>query len=120
MVHCWPTINSCAWTVSETEKRFSEGGYGRRDYHLEPLIFLIFPEVSSLRLRGHVRCLIITAILLMKYYRYFILFHVVTIWCFLSCGRLLYSPDRGVTTSRMCSMYCTCENRRCLEESNAY
>lgn len=31
---------SCAWTVSETEKRFSRGGYGRRDFHLQPLISL--------------------------------------------------------------------------------
>lgn len=63
---------------------------GEGTFHLEPLIFLVFPEVSHLRLRGHVRCLFITAILLMKYYRYFILFHVVTIWCFLSCERLLW------------------------------
>lgn len=55
-------------------KLFCEGGYGRRDLDLEPLIFLIFPEVSRLRLRGHTRCLFITAILSMKYYRDFNLF----------------------------------------------
>lgn len=40
MGHCWPTVDPCARTRSETKFRFSEGGYGWRDFHIEPLIFL--------------------------------------------------------------------------------
>lgn len=77
--------------MSETESEFGEGRYGRRDFDFKApyLSKSIFPEVMHLRLRGHMSCLFITAILLIKYYRYFIPFHVVTIWCFLSCERLL-------------------------------
>lgn len=46
----------------------------------------------------------------MKYYRYFILFHVVTIWCFLSCERL----DRVVMTSHMCMAHVKTESKALL------
>lgn len=93
--------------------RFSEGGYGPRDFDLEPLISLksIFPEVLRLRLRGHVRCLFITAILLMKYYRYFILF----LFTLLRYGVSLVVKgcfESGQSSNDLAHVCGTCENRK--------